>query len=402
MSTSERARLETATAGLSAPFAVVDLDAFRGNAADLVRRANGTPIRLASKSVRCRHLIRAALAHPGFAGIMAYTLPEALWLAGADGDEPLSDDILVAYPTTDTSAIARLAADPRAAASITLMVDHPAHLDLIARAAPDPVRPLRLCIDVDTSWQPLGPRLRIGAHRSPVRSPAQAARLARAITRRPGVELDGLMAYEAQIAGVGDLPPGNPAYGRFLRAVQRRSRRELAHRRAAIVRAVRAVADLRFVNGGGTGSLHTTSRERAVTEVAAGSGLYHPRLFDHYSAFTGRPAALFALPIVRRPARGAATALGGGYLASGTGDPDRLPQPYLPAGLSYSSTQGAGEVQTPLLGAAAEGLEIGDLVWLRHAKAGELCEHFPTLHLVEGDRVTAAVPTYRGEGRTFL
>lgn len=402
MSTSDRARLETATSGLSAPFAVVDLAAFRANAAELARRANGTPIRIASKSVRCRHLIREALAQPGFAGIMAFTLPEALWLAGADGDDQLSDDILVAYPTTDTHAIARLAADPRAAAAITLMVDDPAHLDLIARAAPEPVRPLRLCIDVDTSWQPLGPRLRIGAHRSPLRSPAQAARLARTISGRDNVELDGLMAYEAQIAGIGDLPPGKPIYGRILRAVQRRSRRELARRRAAIVRAVRRVADLRFVNGGGTGSLHTTSRERAVTEVAAGSGLYQPRLFDHYSAITGRPAALFALPVVRRPGRRAATALGGGYLASGTGDPARLPQPYLPAGLSYSPTEGAGEVQTPLMGDAADNLAIGDLVWLRHAKAGELCERFAELHLVEGDQIAATVPTYRGEGRTFL
>ncbi|NYE49381.1 D-serine deaminase-like pyridoxal phosphate-dependent protein [Spinactinospora alkalitolerans] len=391
-------RYEAATAGLRAPFAVVDLAAFRANAADLARRAGGAPIRVASKSVRCRHLLREALALPGFAGIMAYTLPEALWLA-ADG---ISDDILVAYPTVDSAAIARLAADPRAAETITIMVDDPAHLDRIAAAAPDPARPIKVCIDVDTSWQPLGPRLRIGAHRSPVRTPAQAAALARAITRRPGLHLDGIMAYEAQIAGVGDAPPGRPAYGRALRWVQKRSRHELARRRAAIVRAVRAVADLRFVNGGGTGSLHTTARERAVTEVAAGSGLYQPRLFDHYSAFAGRPAALFALPVVRRPAPGVATALGGGYLASGTADAARLPQPYLPEGLSYSPTEGAGEVQTPLLGAAADSLAIGDRVWLRHAKAGELCEHFTELHLIDTDAVTATVPTYRGEGRAFL
>lgn len=308
---SDRARYETATAGLEAPFAIVDLAAFRANAADLAHRAGGTPIRLASKSVRCRRLLREALAQPGFAGIMAFTLPEALWLA-ADG---VSDDVLVAYPTTDTSAIAALAADPHAAASITLMVDDPAQLDLITRAAPAPVRPLKVCIDVDTSWQPLGPRMRIGAHRSPVRTPDQAAWLARAITRRDHLELDGVMAYEAQIAGIGDTPPGRPLYGRTLRFVQRRSRIELARRRAAIVNAVRGVADIRFVNGGGTGSLHTTSRERAVTEVAAGSGLYQPHLFDHYSATDRRPAALFALPVVRRPAPGAVTALGGGYLA---------------------------------------------------------------------------------------
>jgi hypothetical protein len=55
-------------------------------------------------------------------------------------------------------------------------------------------------------------------------------------------------------------------------------------------------------------------------------------------------------------------------------------------------------VQTPLIGPAADGLAVGGRAWLRHAKAGELCERFTQLHLVEGDRVTETVPTYRGEG----
>ncbi|KIH99915.1 alanine racemase [Streptomonospora alba] len=401
---STREYYEAATRELTAPFAVVDMAAFRDNAADIRRRAAGTPVRVVSKSIRCRHLLREALSMPGFAGIMAFTLPEALWLAAGDSEGPLSDDILVAYPTADSRALAELAADPRAAERITVMVDDTAHLDMITAAAPDPRHPVKVCIDVDTSWQPLGARTRIGAHRSPVRTPAQAAALARAIAARPGLRLEGIMAYEAQIAGVGDAPPGRPVYGRTLRWVQYRSRMELARRRAAIVRAVRGVADLRFVNGGGTGSVHTTRRERAVTEVAAGSGFYQPRLFDHYTGFSGRPAALFALPVVRRPGPGTATVLGGGYVASGAPDAGRLPQPYLPSGLSLSAAEGAGEVQTPLLGAAADSLAVGDLVWLRHAKAGELCERFSRLHLIEGPEPedVTAVPTYRAENKAFL
>jgi D-serine deaminase-like pyridoxal phosphate-dependent protein len=210
------------------------------------------------------------------------------------------------------------------------------------------------------------------------------------------------MAYEAQIAGLGDRPPGKPLLGLALRAVQRASARELAARRAAIVAAVEAVAPLELVNGGGTGSIESTGAEPAVTEIAAGSGLYGPTLFDAYSRFRPLPAALFALPVVRRPSRGVVTALGGGYLASGSGDRARLPRPVLPAGLKLDGREGAGEVQTPLLGAAADRLRIGDRVWLRHAKAGELCERFAELHLIEGDRVVEAVPTYRGEGKCFL
>ena len=77
--------------------------------------------------------------------------------------------------------------------------------------------------------------MRIGAKRSPLRTPEQAAALAREIAARRGLELDGLMMYEAQIAGVGDRPPGNALLGAALRAMQRASARELAARRAAVV-----------------------------------------------------------------------------------------------------------------------------------------------------------------------
>jgi D-serine deaminase-like pyridoxal phosphate-dependent protein len=184
--------------------------------------------------------------------------------------------------------------------------------------------------------------------------------------------------------------------------MQRKSGAELARRRAAIVAAVRAVAPLEFVNGGGTGSIEKTVAEPAVTEIGAGSGLYQPALFDTYRGFRGRPAALFALPVVRRPGPGVVTALGGGYLASGPANRARLPSPYLPAGLRLDAREGAGEVQTPLLGAPADRLRIGDRVWLRHAKAGELCERFNELHLIEGTVVVATAPTYRGEGQAFL
>jgi D-serine deaminase-like pyridoxal phosphate-dependent protein len=145
-----------------------------------------------------------------------------------------------------------------------------------------------------------------------------------------------------------------------------------------------------------------TAAEAAVTEVAAGSGLFAPTLFDAYRSFTPRPAALFALPVVRRPGARVATVLGGGYLASGAAGASRLPRPVLPAGLRLDRQEGAGEVQTPVLGDAASGLRVGDRVWFRHAKAGELCERFNEVHLVAGAEVVATVPTYRGEGMAFL
>ncbi|MEV2200430.1 amino acid deaminase/aldolase [Streptomyces fradiae] len=394
----DRARFDRATAHLDAPLALVDLDAFDANAEDLLRRAGGKPVRVASKSLRCRALLERALARPGFAGVMSFTLAESLWLARAG-----FGDVLLAYPSADRAGFAELAADAKLARAVTVMVDDPAQLDLVDAARGDGREEVRVCLELDTSLRLLGGRMRIGARRSPLRDPAELAELARSVARRPGFRLVGVMAYEGHVAGVGDAVVGRPLRSRAVRLMQAVARRELAERRAAVVAAVREVApDLEFVNGGGTGSVQHTAAEEAVTEVAAGSGLYVPRLFDDYTSFSGRPAALFALPVVRRPGVGAVTVLGGGYPASGAPGRDRLPVPYLPEGLRYDPVEGAGEVQTPLLGSAADDLLIGDKVWFRHAKAGELCERFDRLHLVEGDRVTGAVPTYRGEGRAFL
>lgn len=394
----DRARYDRATAHLDAPLALVDLEALDANADDLVRRAGGKPIRLASKSVRCRALLERVLGRDGFAGIMSFTLAESLWLARAG-----FEDVLLAYPSADRAAYAELAADPKLAAAVTVMIDDPAQLDLIDGARDGGREEIKVCLELDTALQLFGGRVRIGALRSPLREPAQLAELARSVARRPGFRLVGLMAYEGHVAGVGDALAGQPLRSRAIRLMQTAARKELAERRAAVVRAVRAVApELEFVNGGGTGSVQYTAAEDSVTEIAAGSGLYVPRLFDNYTSFTGRPAALFAQPVVRRPGVGVVTVLGGGYPASGVAGRDRLPVPYLPEGLRYDGQEGPGEVQTPLLGSAADDLLIGDKVWFRHAKAGELCERFDTLQLVEGDRVVATVPTYRGEGRTFL
>jgi D-serine deaminase-like pyridoxal phosphate-dependent protein len=394
------ARCEAIFAEVEAPFAFVDLDAMWANAAEMLGRAKGKPIRVASKSLRCRALLERILdSDKRFAGLMTFTLPETLWLA-----EQGFEDLLLAYPTANAEALRELAlrsvANPGGAPIV--MVDCVEHLDAIESVLGAGAAPVRVCIDVDASWWAFGGRAKIGPKRSPIHTVEQAVALAREIERRPKLALAALMAYEGQIAGVGDRPPGRRLRGAAIRWMQRRSAAELAQRRAAIVAAIREFATLEIVNGGGTGSLELTGAEEVITEVTAGSGFYAPALFDHYGRFTLTPAAGFALPIVRKPAPGVATALGGGYLASGSGDTARLPSPWLPAGLRLDSEEGAGEVQTPLLGPPAAQLSVGDRVYLRHAKAGELCERFDALHLVEGGEIVDLVPTYRGEGKSFL
>lgn len=384
------ARLHAATAQLDPPLAALDLATLRANAAALVQRARGVPIRVASKSVRCRAVLEEVLgadltAAGGFAGIMSYSLPEAIWLVGRG-----ARDVLLGYPTVDRAALAQLAADDTLRDSITLMIDDVAQLELIRAAlGTDRVRP-RVCIDVDASLR-LGP-VHMGVRRSPIRTPEQAAALAGEALRR-GFDVVGVMTYEAQIAG---LPDTNVA----VRLMKRASAAEITKRRGRVLDAVRSVTGkLEIVNSGGTGSIEVSIADPDVTEVTAGSGLYVPTLFDHYRSFTPHPALFFATSVLRRPTPSIATVFAGGYIASGPTGPSRAPKPVWPMGLKLLGAEGTGEVQTPLAGAAE--LRIGDRVWFRHAKAGELCERFDRIHLVDADGTRTTVPTYRGEGNCF-
>lgn len=379
-----------ATIDLPAPLAVVDLDAFDANGADLRRRASGTPIRVATKSIRVPELIRRALAGDGFHGVMTFSVPEAAWLVNAG----ITEDALMGYPTVDPASIALLAGDERLRGAITLMVDSTDHLDQLTAAHRQGSAPFSVCIDVDASLR-IGP-LHLGVRRSPLRTPLAAAELANEAVRR-GINVRGLMFYEAQVAGLGEVGLQAP----IIRAIKRASLRELATRRQEIINIVQSVVghDL-LVNGGGSGSVAETAAASGITEVTAGSGFFVPTLFDHYSSFTPRPAAFFGLDIVRHPAPGIATAFGGGYIASGPAGQSRVP---LPMAGKYVGTEGAGEVQTPLQFPRGREPKIGDRVWFRHAKAGELMEHFFHVHLVAPSQGGAVetVRTYRGEGFAF-
>ena len=379
------ARLSAATRALPAPVAVVDLDAFDANASTLVGRSHGLPIRIATKSLRSRPLIERALGRDGFAGLMCYAVREALWWARTG-----HTDLMVAYPSVDVPALTELAADPALTAAVAVMVDSIEHVDFIARHV-EGHEGLRVAVDVDASLR-VGPA-HLGVRRSPTRTPQQVEAVIRRAQER-GLVVAGLMFYDAQIAG---LPDSSPA----VKQVKARSHRELLTRRAEIVSAARALADLDFVNGGGTGSLHVTGLDPSLTELAAGSGLYAPTLFDGYDGLVLEPAAFFGTPVVRRPAAGIVTAYGGGYIASGPPGWSRVPTPLEEQGLELVRTEGAGEVQTPLKGAAADTLALGDRIWFRHAKAGELAERFTEFVLVAGDEVVGRAATYRGEGQCF-
>ena len=392
------ARLNGAVAALPeqppSPTYVVDLDAFAANAADLARRAGGTPIRVASKSLRVPALIERALASPGFAGVLGYSLREALWLC----EQEISDDIVMGYPSVDLEALRRLTGSEAALSAVTLMVDDVRHLDLV-----DSVRvssgEVRVALDVDAGLR-LGPA-HVGPKRSPLFDAADVVELAQEVQRRPGFRLVGVLTYEGQVAGVPDEVPRERARSAVVRRIKSASISQLADRRAEIASALHEVGELEFWNAGGSGSIEASAADDAVTEVTAGSGLLVPGLFDHYRSFRPLPAAFFGVPVVRRPSPTIATVAGGGLIASGPSGADRAPVPWAPPGLHLTDLEGAGEVQTPLGGPGASALLVGELVWFRHAKSGEVAEHTLLAHLLAGSEIVESVPTYRGTGNAW-
>ncbi|ALG83821.1 alanine racemase [Gordonia phthalatica] len=391
-------------ADLDSPVLALDLDLLDHNIADLHRRASGVPIRVASKSLRVRSIIEQILDRLGFAGVLAYDVAEAHWLATESGVA----DVLLGYPTVKRDALATLLADDLACRRVTLLVDDAAQLDLVDTVLPPAQRPsVRVAIDLDASLRAAGGRVHLGVRRSPIHTREQAVELARTIAARDGFTLVGVMSYEAQVAGVGNAAPGKLAMNTAVNAIQLASMAEIRHRRGKVIAALREIADLEFVNAGGTGSLEETAKDASVTDIAAGSGFFGGHLFDTYRHFRPAPAMAFGLDVLRHPADGIVTCAGGGWIASGPPADDRLPKPVWPEGLEYVGTEAAGEVQTPLVGAAARDLRVGDRVWFRHTKSGEPAERTERVALIRrnddgGADVVDVVPTYRGEGRCFL
>ena len=198
---------------LDPPFAVVDLDAYRANAQRhaAARRTERRSDSRASRSAAARCSSARSPPIPASAARSRSRCPRRC-------GSPTSGlrDLVVAYPTADRGALRALAAREDDA-GIAVMVDDVAQLELIEAAVAEaggggaPGTPIRVCIDADASWRPLGGRVHVGVKRSPLHTPEQVAALAREIVARPALELVGVMAYEAQIAGLGDRPPGKTA-----------------------------------------------------------------------------------------------------------------------------------------------------------------------------------------------
>jgi D-serine deaminase-like pyridoxal phosphate-dependent protein len=389
--------------GIRLPLAFVDLDRFDRNIAYVASTQKGTgkTIRVHSKSLRCAALIKRIFEKGGdaYRGVMTFAVEETAYLA-----EQGLDDFIIAYPTVQPRDLDLMVQLTQAGKTVSLMIDSIEHLKILSAAGEKAGTVLHACLDVDLAYRPLKSTIHLGVRRSPVRTVAEAVAIAAASQKLKGVTIDAVMGYEAHIAGTNDDVPGKWWMNQVARRLKKASIREFTRRRGDIVQQLQAAGlVLRLVNGGGSGSLISTGKDPSVTEVTAGSAFYAPALFHYFKEVKFTPSAFFAIQVVRKPAPGLITCQGGGYVASGAAGKDKLPVPVYPKGLRLLPLEGAGEVQTPfLLPDDGPMLELGDPVFLQHAKSGELAERFNQFYLVQGDKITAKVKTYRGDGQAFI
>ncbi len=391
------------------PAVVVDLDAFDRNVAKiggiLQRGGHGHHLRLATKSVRVPALIRRILdSGEPYRGLMCFAVEEVCFLA-----EQGFDDFLVAYPTVQPSDIQRLVDLMADGKTVRLVLDSIEQIEILSAANPHGERPIDVVLDVDMSLRLFGGRVHLGVRRSPLRSVEDVFTLCEAVRCLSGIRIVGMMGYEAQVAGLGDRNPFKRLINPVAAVIRRRSMARVAELRKQLAEGFHERdLDLQLFNGGGTGSVNFTVNEPWLTELTAGSGFLCSHLFDYFSNIQLEPACFFVLQASRSSDEGYLTCAGGGYIASGEPGWDKVPRPHLPKGLRFVSTEGCGEVQTPLRlpgdGSLKLGREIpwGGPVLFRHAKAGELAEHFNEYLLVAGGEIVDRAATYRGLGGSFV
>ncbi|WP_141903676.1 amino acid deaminase/aldolase [Lysinibacillus sp. Y5S-8] len=388
-------RLDRAFSDLERPFAWLDLDALDKNIRTVQEACGGKQIRIATKSIRSVEVLRYVQKNlANVVGFMTFTAAETIFLL-----QQQFDDLLLGYPVMEEAAIRRLLHFVKDGKSVTFMVDRPEHIQLLAKLGLEIGVRVQVCIDINVSND--FKVLYFGTKRSSLYSLETLTPFLQEVQKTSAIEVVGAMGYEAQIAGVGNRP-ANALKGKVIEAMQVQAKKQVTQfRRLAIAHIKAYFPNLRFVNGGGSGSMLYTNQQKEVTEITVGSAFYAPALFDQFTHLQLEKAAGFALSVTRKPEKNIVVCHGGGYTASGAIGLDRLPVFYEPSNFAYLSLEGAGEVQTPIK-VKGKHINIGDTIYFRHAKAGELCERFQVLHGIREDKYMGPYTTYRGDGQCFL
>lgn len=405
------------------PSAWLDMDALDHNIKLVNQKTHAVRLRLATKSIRSLDVLRYIKDNsPHFIGLMSYAADESLYLL-----ENGFDNVLCAYPTLDMDSVAATFRYIKQGATMIWMVDRPEHIDMLNEIAKAHDMVIEVCLDINMSM-PL-PALYFGTKRSALMSIKDVKKLLKHIKKRSNIIVSAAMGYEAQIAGLPEHLPRKALLAPAIRLLKNCSKKQVSQRRRSVIAYLKKQGyTLKLVNGGGSGSMDFTASQPEVSEITVGSAYYKPAYFDYMDSMNEfNAAAGFVLAVTRQPEKGVITCHSGGFIASGAAGIDKAPVVHYPKNLSIINGEGFGEVQTPMIinktnSSNIPPPNIGERVWCRHAKAGELCEHFneiiayrqlsqsiaSTCHasdkaLLKNNTKTPhqLMTTYRGEGRCF-
>jgi D-threonine aldolase len=338
---------------LPTPSLFVDLPTFEANvaAADAMVAGTGTSIRPHVKTHRTPGLALRQQT-PGANGVTCATVGEAEAMVDAG-----IDDVLLANEIVTRSKVERLVA-LAGRARVAVAVDSTDGLEGLSSAATRLGHEVGILVDVD-----------VGLERCGVDGPAAALDLARAVSRAPGVRLDGLMGYEG------------------------RTRADHVDRAEVIARAYEGLAkakivleadgfEVRVVSSAGTSTLHEATADPVVTEVQAGTyALMESDLAGLDLPF--RPAVSVSSTVISRAPGRVVLDAGRKSIASDYGPPEPLgPEARVIAFHEEHSTL-AWEGDLPPLGSQIMlrpahvrlTFNLHDAVWL--ARGDELVECLP-------------------------
>lgn len=379
---------------LEHPFAWLDLNALDFNIQYVNRACKTKPVRIATKSVRSVDALKYIERNlDNCSGFMTYTAAETLYLI-----ENNFDHLLIGYPVMEKQSVKKLILKIKEGTDVTFMVDCEQHIQFLHQLAEEVDVSVPVCIDLNVSAD--YSILYFGTKRSPLTTIEKLQSFLQTLKKYPLIQVVGAMGYDAQIAGVTDHFD-NSLKSKFVQQLKKRSEQSVRSFRQHAVSLIKSQWPLAFVNGGGSGSMTYSFAQRDVTEITVGSAFYAPALFNRYTSLKLQPAAGFACRVVRQFSDDTFVLQGGGYIASGSIGKDKQPVFLEKTRFSFSNLEGAGEVQSPIID-KEKSLQVGDTVMLRHAKAGELCERFQTLHTFREGEYFGPYKTYRGDGQCFL
>jgi D-serine deaminase-like pyridoxal phosphate-dependent protein len=267
---------------LDTPALLIDLDLMESNIAKmaahftkLAERGASVRLRPHIKTHKCPILAHKQIEAGGTRGITCAKLGEAeVMFAGG-----VRSGILIANQIVGQTKISRLMA-LRRHADVAVLVDNERNTAELAAAAQASGVTLGVLVEIN-----------VGLERCGVRSVPEAVKLAQIVSESRGLKFLGLQGYEGHLLSIPDLDERRAAVERAMEPM-------LEARRAIEAGGL----EVQLVDAGGTGTYNITSQIEGITEIQAGSYIFHDASYRQRTA-DFEPALTLLTTVISKPER---------------------------------------------------------------------------------------------------